>query len=82
MNHLQLVIFLKSQKISTDSIPGSIDGKAIMRLTAKQLSAQLLNGDEAAAVDLFKKLRNENDRVAKIQLEQRKYLKEGKNSQL
>lgn len=75
MNHKQLVSWLRNQKISADSIPENIDGKGIMRLTAKQISAQCFY-EEDAALDVFKKLRNESDRVEKIQMEQRKTQKQ------
>jgi hypothetical protein len=46
-----------------------------MRLTAKQIGAQFLY-DEQTSLDLYNKLRNENDRVGKLQLEHRKLMKE------
>jgi hypothetical protein len=75
MNHKQLVSWLRSQKMSADSIPKKFDGKGIMRLTAKQIRAQCFY-EEDAALDVFKKLRNESDRVGKIQMEQRKTQKQ------
>lgn len=61
--------------MSADSIPKKFDGKGIMRLTAKQMRAQCFY-EEDAALDVFKKLRNESDRVGKIQMEQRKTQKQ------
>jgi kinesin family protein 2/24 len=75
MNHSQLINWFKSQKFSVEFIPEHVDGKSIMRLTAKQIGAQFLYDDQTS-LDLYNKLRNENDRVGRIQLEHRKLMKE------
>ena len=67
----------RSQQIQS---PKNIDGKGIMRMTAKQLSAQCFYEEEDAALDVFKNLRNEIDRVRKIPLEQRKTRKQMKKA--
>jgi kinesin family protein 2/24 len=76
MSHDQLVEWMQKKNIPHDGIGDAIDGKALFKLSAKMLCSQCFRGDAKLAEEVFKKVRNENDIVEKLQRNARKAMKD------